>query len=180
MGAMASQITSLTIVYSTVYLRAVQRKHQSSVSLAFVHKKGPVTQKCFHLIMSSWKQVLCQTIMFLAFVTNFTARWRAGMPEPMGENCIISGARFNVGWSREHVSLEIVNVNDLSFYMMTSSNGKIFRVTGPFVRGIHRWPVNSPHKGQWRGALVFSLICAWMNNLVYNRKPDDLRCHRAH
>ena len=30
----------------------------------------------------------------------------------------------------------------------------------PFVRGIHRSPVNSPHKGQWRGDLVFSLICA--------------------
>ena len=30
----------------------------------------------------------------------------------------------------------------------------------PCVRGIHRSPVNSPHKGQWRGALVFSLICA--------------------
>ena len=30
----------------------------------------------------------------------------------------------------------------------------------PFVRGIHRSPVNSPHKGQWRGALMLSLICA--------------------
>ena len=30
----------------------------------------------------------------------------------------------------------------------------------PFVRGIHRSPVNSPHKSQWRGALMFSLICA--------------------
>ena len=30
----------------------------------------------------------------------------------------------------------------------------------PFVRGIHRSPVNSKHKGQWRGALMFSLICA--------------------
>ena len=30
----------------------------------------------------------------------------------------------------------------------------------PFVWGIHRSPVNSPHKGQWRGALMFSLICA--------------------
>ena len=29
----------------------------------------------------------------------------------------------------------------------------------PFVRGIHRSPVNSPHKGQWRGVLMFSLIC---------------------
>ena len=34
----------------------------------------------------------------------------------------------------------------------------------PFVRGIHRSPVNSPHKGQWRGALMFSLICAWIND----------------
>ena len=32
-----------------------------------------------------------------------------------------------------------------------------------FVRGIHRSPVNSPHKGQWRGALMFSLICVWIN-----------------
>ena len=32
----------------------------------------------------------------------------------------------------------------------------------PFVRGIHRSPVNSPHKGQWRGVLMFSLICAWI------------------
>ena len=32
----------------------------------------------------------------------------------------------------------------------------------PFVRGIHRWPVNSPHKGQWRGALMLSLIWAWI------------------
>ena len=36
----------------------------------------------------------------------------------------------------------------------------------PFVRGIRRSPVNSPHKGQWRGALMFSLICARINDWV--------------
>ena len=36
----------------------------------------------------------------------------------------------------------------------------------PFVWGIHRSPVNSPHKGQWRGALIFSLICAWIHGYV--------------
>ena len=46
----------------------------------------------------------------------------------------------------------------------------------PFVRGIHRSAVNSPHKGQWRGALVFSLICVWVNN----REAGDLRRYRAH
>ena len=50
----------------------------------------------------------------------------------------------------------------------------------PFVRGIHRSPVNSPHKGQWRGALMFSLICLWINNWVNTRKADDLRRYRAH
>ena len=57
MGAMASQITSLTIVYPTFYSGADQRKHQSSAPLAFVREinrwpvnsphKGPVTRKMF-------------------------------------------------------------------------------------------------------------------------------------
>ena len=50
----------------------------------------------------------------------------------------------------------------------------------PFVRGIHRSPVNSPHKGQWHGDLMFSLICAWINDWVYNREAGDLRHQRAH
>ena len=50
----------------------------------------------------------------------------------------------------------------------------------PFVRGIHRSPVNSPHKGQWRGALMFSLICVCINGWVNNRGDRDLRRYRAH
>ena len=50
----------------------------------------------------------------------------------------------------------------------------------PFVRGIHRSPVNCPHTGQWRGALMFSLTCAWINGWVDNRKAGDLRRNRAH
>ena len=45
-----------------------------------------------------------------------------------------------------------------------------------FVQGIHQWPVNSPHKGLWRRALSFSLICVWVNN----REAGDWRRHRAH
>ena len=48
------------------------------------------------------------------------------------------------------------------------------------VRGIHRSPVNSPHKGQWRGALMFSLICVWINGWVNNGEACDLRRHRPH
>ena len=47
-------------------------------------------------------------------------------------------------------------------------------------RGIHRSPVNSPHKGQWRGTLVFSMICAWTNGWVNTRDAGDYTRHRAH
>ena len=48
----------------------------------------------------------------------------------------------------------------------------------PFVRGIHR--SHSPHKGQWRGALMFSLICVWIKDWVNNREAGDLRRCRGH
>ena len=41
-------------------------------------------------------------------------------------------------------------------------------------------PVTSPHTGQWRGAWMFSLICAWINGWVNNRDAGDLRRNRAH
>ena len=63
MGAIASQITSLTVVYSTIYSDADQRKHQSFASLAFVwgiHRdrwiprtKVQLGGKCFHFMTSS-------------------------------------------------------------------------------------------------------------------------------
>ena len=46
--------------------------------------------------------------------------------------------------------------------------------------GNSRSPVNFPHKGQWRGALMFPLICAWINGWVNNREAGDLRRHRGH
>ena len=63
---------------------------------------------------------------------------------------------------------------------MTSSNGKHFPCNWPFVRGIHRSPVNSPHKSQWRDALMFSLIYVWINGWENNREAGDLRRYRAH
>ena len=57
---------------------------------------------------------------------------------------------------------------------------KHFPRNWPFVRGIHRSSVNSLHKGQWRGALMFSLICVWINDWVNNREAGDLRRYLAH
>ena len=49
-----------------------------------------------------------------------------------------------------------------------------------FARGIHWSPVNSPHKDQWRGALMLSLISAWINGWVNNREAGDLRPPLGH
>ena len=81
MNAIASQITSLMIVYSTVYSDADQSKHQSSASLAFVwgiHRdrwiprtKGQLRGKCFHLMTSSCKA---------NFLWNSNCKWQIRVP----------------------------------------------------------------------------------------------------
>ena len=58
--------------------------------------------------------------------------------------------------------------------MMTSSNGDIFRVTGPLC-GEFTCP-----RGQWRGALMFSLICVWINGWINNGEAGDLWRYRTH
>ena len=70
-------------------------------------------------------------------------------------------------YNRSHVS-----ATDLHFWMMTSSNGNIFRVIGPLCGEftVHRW----------LGALMFTLIFAWKNDSVTDRNAGDLRPHRAH
>ena len=65
---------------------------------------------------------------------------------------------------------------------MMSSNGNIFRVTGHLCGEFTalRWIPSTKHKGQWREALVSSLICAWINCWVNNREAGDLSRDRAH
>ena len=83
------------------------------------------------------------------------------------------GPKWGPIWGRQE------NMNWL--YMMTSSNGNIFRVTGHLCGEFTspRW-IPRTHKGQWCGALMFSLICVWINGWVNNREAADLRLYRAH
>ena len=50
----------------------------------------------------------------------------------------------------------------------------------PFMWGIHWSLMNSPHQGQWCGALMFSLICVWINSWENNHEAGDLRGYHAH
>ena len=62
---------------------------------------------------------------------------------------------------------------------MTSSNGT-FSALLAHCAGNSPVPVNSPHKGQWREALMFSFIYAWINDWVNNREAGDLKRQRGH
>ena len=60
------------------------------------------------------------------------------------------------------------------------SKWKQFLSYWPFVRAIRQLPVDFPHKDHWRGALVFSRICAWTNGWANSRDALDLGHHGAH
>ena len=199
MGAMASQITSLTIVYSSVYSAADQRKHQSSASLAFVRwiywgpvkspHKWPVTRKCFHMMTS-----LCSMDAVVESIFRVT-ECTCLNPSPVWMWYFISMCRdisrilsvsFYDAITRLNQSIEShINLKENLNYFDVNTHDDVIKWKHstrywPFVRRIHRSPVNSPHEGQWRGALIFSLICVWVNGWVNNREVGDLIRHRAH
>ena len=124
MGAIASQITSLTIVYSIVYSDADQRKHQSSASLAFVrgiHRwpvnfphKWPVTRKMFPLddvIMHTPTWGKCPDIQGMLWVFRSGWRWGSGSLGHRGRleikelNYINRAAQNSRLWHRQVITL---------------------------------------------------------------------------
>ena len=84
----------------------------------------------------------------------------------------------------KHNCLHMVQYHTMFYTMWTHHSDvmtwRCFLHYWPFVRGIHQSPVNSPHKGQWCEALMFSLTCAWINVWVKNGLAGDLRRHHAH
>ena len=62
---------------------------------------------------------------------------------------------------------------------MTSSNGNLFRFTGPLLgEAVGRWwiPLTKARDAE----LCFSLMCTWTNDWANSRNGGDLRCHSAH
>ena len=133
MGAIASQITSLAIVYSTVYSDADQRKHQSSASLAFVwgiHRdrwiprtKGQLRGKCFHLMTSSWSHYLSQYWLISIAPYGFTGpQWSNSLrPRQNGRyfpddifECIFFNEKV---WTLIKISLKFVSKGPISIIL---------------------------------------------------------------
>ena len=196
MSAMASQITSLAIVYSTVYSGVIQRKYQCSASMAFVwgiHRrpvnsphKWPVMRKMFPLddiIMSIWKttrnrqsyqnvyrerEVSLVTyhlnVVSLVHATHFAWSGKIFL-SPTPDACsplLVLSVFIGAGQPLQHGEVKASNLAwvrpVIVIYHDDVIKWKHFPRYWPFVWGIHRSPVNSPHKGQWRGALMFSMI----------------------
>ena len=105
---------------------------------------------------------------------------------PSNANRCIRKYASNQFWSAVFITHSMVSEQLSQWWLLRRTihddviKWKHFPRNWPFVRGIHRSPVNSPHKGQWRGALMFSLICVWINDWVNNREAGDLRRYRTH
>ena len=129
MGAIASQITSLTIVYSTVYSDADQRKHQSSASLAFVrgiHRgpvnsphKWPVTRKkfpfddvimrCCLCMCISLTLMLCRCLERCLDQSDLAAQWWCET-----STCLFGNSAGCCWWCVRHVFAKTTNVQNFS------------------------------------------------------------------
>ena len=173
MGTMPSQITSLTIIYSTVYSDADQSKHQSSASLTFVwgiHRgpvnsphKWPVTRKMFpfdDVIMGKtptkptwqlkflwWLVAVAIWMWQIMFIVNISGRPVCNSVSNMAFNC--GDMTISLEW--RHNGLIASPITSLTtVYSIVYSNVDQRKhqssASLAIVRGIHRVPVNSPHK----------------------------------
>ena len=136
MGAIASQITSLTIVYSTVYSDADQRKHQSSASLAFVwgiHRgpvnsphKWPVTRKIFpfdDVIMSnSIRQSICHSSHLSLGANTVNASTSVTIPRVN----IAALSRGSVQIDRSELGINYANTSLLLSHMLAEGHIGLF------------------------------------------------------
>ena len=172
MGPMASQITTLTTVFTQRFIQAETKENikaqrhwplwgEFTGDWRIHRTKGHWHGKCFHLKTSSCigkvHSRIWQWCNWIVYQT-------------------LDEYRMCFRWCQ---SLNICPVHD---DVIKSKHFPRYRsfVRGIHRGGIHRSPVNSPHKGQWRGALMFSWICVWINDWVNNREAGDLRRYRAH
>ena len=138
MSAIASQITSLTVVFSTVYSDADQRKHQSSASLAFVQgigrwpvnspHKWPLTRKMFPF---------GDVIMIVAKAVIHISKNRKGFPRPGSWNVISVQADHRNVCSAIHITKCLMNpISHL--YILLHRGFRPF-VPEALVNEIERW-----------------------------------------
>ena len=96
------------------------------------------------------------TLLWLSWAQN---KWCAIEIELLMQTHWCNGSQVGIG--KSHLRDDVIKWKHFPCYW-------------PFVRGIHQSPVNFPHKGQSLGALMFSLMCAWINGWVNNREAAQI------
>ena len=154
---MASEIKSKsTVFFNSLSSHFAIGKHQS------------IILGCrYHVIMKTWdKIIICSLFvfkaigLFIVFLLFMTLKFQQ------------TGFGNASKSAQRHRALSLGHDGVIKW--------KHFSCHWSFVRGIHRSPVNSPHKSEWRGSLMFSLICAWIHGWVNSGDGGDLRRGRAH
>ena len=102
-----------------------------------------------------WCKILTDSLISMISVMFESGHWLRISSHPPALRYCIQCIYYTLSWWRQQI--------------------ETFSALLAICAGIHRPPVNSPHKGQWRGALMFSWICFWINGWVNNREVGDLR-----
>ena len=176
---MVSQIIGILIIYSTVCLAADEREHQTSASLRSSNSENVSIWGHHHVHIRQ----LFPSAKLGSSLCQAGVCWGGSGSSALLVDHENWSTNHNITMKIEHLYL-LTSWSFLTYLIYLSHDDVIkwkhLPCYWPFVRGIHRSPVNSPHKGQWRGALMFSLICARINSWVNNREAGDLRHHRTH
>ena len=136
------------------------------IDLAVVEYSGKFISLNMHRKENEkWTPHACSYIMFNVWSDDVCCSRLRYLADLLGSRCDILDVIFAFMLRNKHVNF---------------MKWKHFPRYWPFVWGIHRSPMNSPHKGHWREALMFSLICVWINGWVNNHQVGELRHHLAH
>ena len=157
MSAMAFQITGESIVYSTVCSGTVQRKYQRFSSLAFVREIHRWPMDSPHKGPVTLKMFPCDDVIM---------------------NEVKFKGMDKIDWCQTKTKCSKHEAN--AFFSWWRHQMETFSALLAICAGNSTVPGEFPHKGQWRGALLFSLICVWINGWVNDRQVGDLRRYRTH
>ena len=175
MGAMASQITSLRIVYSTVYSGADQRKHQSSMSLAFVRgihlwpvnspRKWPVTRRIFpfdDVIINCWMNAVPETkpYLFSTYRSSLLTISTVHLPD-IGE-MVIATSMISCGLTPYDQNIQLDPAVEAVSYLQFCSIVLVFMPINRYLDEGKRTTWEVPWYYQWWQQL-FCVRCWWFS-----------------
>ena len=149
-------------------------------SLLVVHRFRFILFYFFWRCGSGFKSVIFKPILFYRLISGAFPAAPNWMPQDLINDHDRSTFVQVIAWCR-HATSHYLSLYWPRLVPWWRHQMKTFSALyWPFVRRNHWSPVHSPHKGQWRKALMFSLICAWTNGWANNRDAGNLRRYRAH